>query len=144
MKPALGLGLLAAGVLIMARGMAEAREAGAIFDKPKPPPPPPPPPVPQNGGWTDERPPGYDPYGPDPCEKPPPTTPPPVPRGWTRMKQSDVTPALQAAAVDLLRSGVPVGSFVRIESDKAALVEWHCDKARGWHRGVSLLVEVVG
>lgn len=65
-----------------------------------------------------------------------------VPLGWQRMADARVTDALRAFALDVLHSAARLGELVTLrvgDRDVGALVEWHWDAARGWHRGVSLL-----
>jgi len=48
-----------------------------------------------------------------PDQPPPPSlTPPKPPGGWAILKNSEITPALQAKAVEILNSGAPMGSMV--------------------------------
>jgi hypothetical protein len=67
---------------------------------------------------------------------------PAIPDGWTRYR-GIVTPALRSAAQVALSQERPIGSIVELRINGrtfGAFMEWHYDKVKGRHRGVSLLI----
>ncbi len=119
----IGIGIVV-GLLMLAGREAQAAPSSPF--PPLPPPPPPPPPEPDMPSSTERG--------------DPPTPPPPIPGGWRRMSGGDVTSELRADAVNVLRSGAPIGSLVPVSGGAAAFVEWHWNEVKGWHKGISLLV----
>lgn len=67
---------------------------------------------------------------------------PELPRGWRRYR-GKLTEGMRNAALIALGQDKPVGSVVPLVIDGkhfGAFIEWHEDRKRGRHRGVSLVV----
>jgi hypothetical protein len=80
-------------------------------------------------------------YGERKPERLPPA--PTIPAGWKRYR-GRVSPALRGAANVALEQHRPIGTLVPLHvegKDFGAFIEWHDDRTRGRHHGVSLLVQ---
>jgi len=68
---------------------------------------------------------------------------PAIPAGWKRYR-GRISPALRGAASVALEQHRPIGTLVPLHvegKDFGAFIEWHEDRTRGRHHGVSLLVK---
>lgn len=73
------------------------------------------------------------------CDQPPPSKQPNIPAGW-KAYHGTVSATAEARAVSMLE--LELGAFQEFADDDGrelgVMVTWHCDEARGWHKGANL------